>query len=194
MISIRGMTLTLAVALAAGPAFAQDAQGKAEKQDKPARPAEAEPAPRASEESERREQALMDDQRRVLEAQEKALEDPAIQKDLEELQKLVEARMLREDKSVKTKMDRLETLQGELERMQMAENPDPERATSILGEAQQIASELAEVQDRVLAQEDVKKRLETFDKKLRAEMTEIDPKVPSALSRLERASQEASAP
>lgn len=194
MISIRGMTLTLAVALAAGPAFAQDAQGKAEKQDKPARPAEAEPAPRASEESERREQALMDDQRRVLEAQEKALEDPAIQKDLEELQKLVEARMLREDKSVKTKMDRLETLQGELERMQMAENPDPERATSIIGEAQQIASELAEVQDRVLAQEDVKKRLETFDKKLRAEMTEIDPKVPSALSRLERASQEASAP
>ena len=182
MISIRGMVLTLTVALCGGPALAQE---------RPARPAEAEPTPAESKE-ESREQALMDDQRRVLEAQEKALEDPAIKKDLENLQQLVEARMLREDKTVKTKMERLESLQGELEEMQRSESPDPEKAATIIGEAQQIATELAEVQDKVLEQEDVKKRLDTFDKKLRAEMKEIDPQVPSALARLERAAQETS--
>lgn len=136
----------------------------------------------------------MEDQRRVLEAQEKALEDPAIKKDLEELQQLVEARMVREDKTVKSKMDRLEKLQAQLEQMQSAEDPDPEKAASIIGEAQQIAMELAEVQNKVLEQDDVKKRLDVFDKKLRAEMKEIDPKVPSALARLERASQDSATP
>lgn len=193
MMSIRGMTLTLALALVAGPAFAQEAPAKPQERSQ-AKSQDAPSAPSASSAEEREQEALMDAQRRVLEAQEKALEDPAIKKDLEELQTLVESRMVREDKTVKTKMDRLEKLQGELEQMQTSENPDPEKAASLIGEAQQLAMELAEVQNKVLEQEDVKKRLDVFDKKLRAEMKEIDPEVPSALARLERASQETATP
>lgn len=192
MISIRGMTLTLALALTGGPAVAQKAPAGSQEKAQPKTQEKAQPAPATPQEGD--EQALMDAQRRVLEAQEKALEDPAIKKDLEELQQLVEARMVREDKTVKTKMDRLEKLQGELEQMQASENPDPEKAASLIGEAQQLAMELAEVQNKVLEQEDVKKRLDVFDKKLRAEMKAIDPEVPSALARLERASEQTATP
>ncbi len=181
MISFRAMTLSLAIALVAGPALAQRAP-KAPETSQKAAPADDDT------------QALMDAQRRVLEAQEKALEDPAIKKDLESLQALVEKKMTAEDKTVKSKMDRLEKIQGDLQAMQTEESPDPEKAAPLIGEAQKIAMELSEVQEKVLEQPDVKKRLEVFDKKLRAEMKQIDPEVPGALTMLEKASGEAATP
>lgn len=193
MISFRAMTLSLAIALVGGAASAQQA---------PAKPSQAQPSQnqterqgqKATSPGEDDQQALMDAQRRVLEAQQKALEDPALQKDLEELQQFVEAQMIKQDKSVKAKLDRLETLQGQLEKMQAAETPDPEKAAPLVQEAQQIAGDLAQVQTKVVEQPEVKKRLEVFDKKLRAEMKQIDPEVPSAIAKLEAASRDTASP
>lgn len=188
MISFRAMTLSLAIALVGGAASAEQPPAKPS-QNQAEREGQKATSPGAEDQ-----QALMDAQRRVLEAQQKALEDPALQKDLEELQQFVEAQMIKQDKSVKAKLDRLEKLQAELEKMQAAEAPDPEKAAPLVQEAQQIAGELAQVQMKVVEQPEVKKRLEVFDKKLRAEMKQIDPKVPSALAKLEAASQGSATP
>lgn len=188
MISFRAMTLSLAVTLTGGAAYAEEAAKKPQ-QSQAERKGQQATSPGAGEQD-----ALMAAQRRVMEAQQKALEDPALQKDLEELQKLIEAEMVKLDKSVTSKLSRLEKLQEQLEALQTGESPDPAKAAPIVQEAQQIAAELSEVQTKVIDLPAVKKRLDVFDKKLRAEMKQIDPEVPSALARLEAASKNTATP
>lgn len=194
MISLRAMSLSLAMAVVGGPALAQQqtqTQPRPKAQQQPeSKRAEPPQTERAQEPAgEPGPQALMAAQERVLKAQEQALKDPELKKDLDELQAFVEAQMQKEDPKAKQKMDRLETIQAQLEKLQAAENPDPEKAAPLIGEAQQLATELSQVQLKVLEKEEVKRRMDIFDKKLRAEMRQIDPEVPQALARLEKAAE-----
>lgn len=192
MISLRAMSLALAIAVVGGPALAQQQTQTQPQQQKQPESQRAEP-PRTERSQdpagEANPQALMAAQERVMKAQEQALKDPELKKDLDELQAFVEAQMQKEDPKAKQKMDRLEDIQAQLEKLQAAENPDPEKAAPLIGEAQQLATELSQVQLKVLEKDEVKRRMDIFDKKLRAEMRQIDPEVPQALARLEKAAE-----
>lgn len=130
-------------------------------------------------------QKLMQAQLRVMNAQQQALQDPGIQKELEAVQALVEGAMKKGDKSLAVKIDRFHAIEKQLEGMKEKGDPDPTKIQPLIEEIRGLGMELAQAQQRVLEDPVVRARVEAFDKKVQAKMAEIDPEVPTLIAKLQ---------
>jgi len=132
-------------------------------------------------------QALMQKQMRVMQAQAKALQDPALQKDLKALQALAEKEMLKIDPKSKPTLDRLHSIEDEMKKMQSSGNVDQTKGMQMMQEAQKLAMSVQDAQKKALEVPNVKKAFEAFDVKVRAKMKAIDAEVPKLIKELEAA-------
>ena len=132
-------------------------------------------------------QAMMQKQMRVMQAQAKALQDPALQKDLKALQKIAETEMLKIDPKTKTALDRMKVIEADMMAMQKSGNIDQAKGMQYMQEAQKLAMSLQPVQQKAMEIPHVKKAFAAFEVKVKAKMASIDAEVPKLIKELEAA-------
>lgn len=123
-------------------------------------------------------------QQRVDSLEVKALEqNEDLQDQREELVVAIDDAISTQFPDLDDKVERLEEIQAEYVAAQEA--GDTERLQALMAEAQQIQQQLQAAQAAVLEREEIAEMMESFQKDLRKEMTEIDPDTPKMLARME---------
>lgn len=119
-------------------------------------------------------------------AEQAALQDPGLQKLHDELQTAIQDAMRAADTEHDAKVARLTELGETLEAAQTtAEEPDMAALEPLMTEAQGIQEQLLELQTKVVEAEPLASRIEQMRTQILAKMSEVDPKVPANLERLE---------
>lgn len=171
----------VAVTALLGLPVAANAQAAAPPQRAPTpSPAQAHPPPLKAQ--------MAEAQARVMKAQQQALAKPAVKSEMQSVEKMVKARMVKADPKTQIDIARLEELEGKLKALAKDKQPTPEESQPIMREAQQIAQKLAPVQAKVMQEPDVQKRLKELEKTIMKEMAAIDPDVPQLIAMLKSAS------
>lgn len=130
-------------------------------------------------------QKAMADRMRIMKAQQTALQDPEISKEREALRGVIEKEMLKNDKTLKAKMDRFKVLEGELQAMQKQGALDREKAGPLIQEIQGLGQTLSAAEGKALANPAVKAKADAFQAKVEAKIASIDPEVPGLIKKLE---------
>lgn len=129
-------------------------------------------------------QAMMMAQMRIMQAQQKALTDPAIIKERDAIQATIEAEMKKRDPQVGAKIERFHVLEKQLEGFK-AQGPEGRaKAEPVIKEIRELAKVLFEHQQKAMENAAVKAKVEAFDKKVQAKMAEIDPGVPPLIEQM----------
>lgn len=113
--------------------------------------------------------------------------NPELQAQQRELQETVEETMIEMHPELEPRMDRVETLQGEIQQAQQAQ--DRQAVQELVTEARQIQQEIQSAQGEAMQREDVSQAIETFRDNLVAAMSEVDPQVEEKLDRLDELSE-----
>jgi hypothetical protein len=133
-------------------------------------------------------QALMMAQMQLMQAEQKAMQDPLIIAERTKIRDLIEAEMLKADPKLKPTLKRFHELEGEAKKMQAqqaAGTLDMTKAQALMTEMGEIGPKLEKAQMAVMQLPHVKKATEAFEKRLEAKMLEIDPKVGDARKMLQ---------
>ncbi len=110
-------------------------------------------------------------------------ENPELQTQQAELQEMMEVAMHEADPEFEQGVERLGELQGEM--MQAQAEEDEAAAQQIFQEAQQIEVRLQQAQAQAMEQPEVREGIESFQDRLMAEITSLDPEADELLERLE---------
>ena len=134
-------------------------------------------------------QELMTAQMRVMAAQKKAIEDPALKKELDGLQKLSEDAMIKSDPSLKADMKKYHALEKQLDALTLkGKSPaTAAEAQKLMGQLRPLAQKLGAAQKKTLDDPKIRKAFEAFDAKVQKKMAQIDPEVPALIKKLEAA-------
>lgn len=141
-------------------------------------------APGAQQQMDPETMALMNEvqelQQRLQPIQQEAMQDEALNAQLQDLQARVEAAMRDENEELVEQMESLEedfmAAQGE---------GDQERVQQIAMEAQQLEMEMQALQGQILEQPELQEELDAFQEAQRERMIEIDPEAGDLMDRLE---------
>lgn len=112
--------------------------------------------------------------------QQQALEDETLASQLQSLQQRVDTAMREESGEA---MDRMESLQEEMQEAQAA--GDQERMQALMTEGQGLQQELQATQAEVMARPEIQGPVEEFEAAHRARMIEIDPEAEELLDRFD---------
>ena len=101
----------------------------------------------------------------------------------EDLQKMIEAEMIKAYSSVASSLKRMDELPDAWRMAQMTQ--DQARMQAIQAEAEQLESHILSVEERVIEQQEVADRIEQFRENLFDEMEKIEPNTRAMIARLE---------
>jgi chromosome segregation ATPase len=123
-------------------------------------------------------------QQRLGQVEEQAFEQNAeLSGRREDLQKMIEAEMIKADSSVASSLKRMDELPDAWRMAQMTQ--DQARMQAIQAEAEQLESHILSVEERVIEQQEVADRIEQFRENLFDEMEKIEPNTRAMIARLE---------
>lgn len=112
---------------------------------------------------------------------EEAMQDTALQRELEELRTLIDETMREISPRADRQMSRMDSLRG---RVQTAQTQgDTARLRKLMTEAQRLQRSLQKIRNKAMRQEDVAAALKDFRNALQEEMREIDPAADSLMDR-----------
>jgi hypothetical protein len=114
--------------------------------------------------------------------QQRALNDPAIQQEQQEVEDQVRSRIEDADPENAERLDRMEQLLAEAAVAQ--ENGDEQKIAALTSEAQELQPHIQAAQQQALADPGIAERLSIFQENVRMKMIEIDPEAREVLARL----------
>ncbi len=112
--------------------------------------------------------------------QDQVMQDPELQRHLEEVRDQVDQAMRADNPEL---LDRMSSLEAEFVAAQEAE--DQARMQELGMQAQAMEMELRQAQEAVLSRPDIQERIEAFEAEQRAKMLEIDPEAGSMMDRMD---------
>lgn len=115
--------------------------------------------------------------------QEQAMQNPELEERRAALEEQLMVEMRREDPEVEAKIQRAETLEGELREAQ--ETGEQEGMEPLVMEWQQLQATLQQTQERALDADAMSEALEDYQDSLLAEMNRVDPRAESLIARAE---------
>ncbi|CAN5538365.1 hypothetical protein BH23BAC4_BH23BAC4_17590 [soil metagenome] len=121
---------------------------------------------------------------RLLELQQQAMQDTALQAAQMEVGQELVATMLRVEPSAAEDLERANALQAELVAAQQA--GDEERLNALASDAQELQASLDALQARAMQDEQMQIAMVAFQEQVVSKMTEIDPETPDLLARLDQ--------
>lgn len=124
----------------------------------------------------------------LAEAEQTALQDPALRTAHDTLQTSIQAAMRTADAKHDTKVARLQQLEQELQAGATGE-PDMAKLQPLITEAQGLQDELLAIQVKVVESEPLKSDIAKMREQMLAKMTTVNPEVPKLLGRLEALAQ-----
>jgi hypothetical protein len=127
--------------------------------------------------------AMMQKQARIMAAQKKAFEDPAIMKKRDELQAFIEARIVKNDPSQKANLAKMHKLEADLK--VAAASKDQAKGQKIMAEAGELMKKLDPAMKAAMTSPDVEKKLKEFEAVVEKKMASIDPEVPKLIAEME---------
>lgn len=113
----------------------------------------------------------------------KALEDSALNRQLEELRTMIDQAMREMSPEAGKRIDRLDSIRGELETAR-AEG-DTARLRSLVREGRKLRQALQSVRSKAMQQQEISAALEDFRSALRERMREVDPSADSLMDRMD---------
>lgn len=111
----------------------------------------------------------------------RAMQDSALQRQMKDVQALIDRTMREMNPRAGNQMDRMDSLRGQLQTAQS--EGDTTRMRSLITEAQKLQRSIQKLRNKAMQREDVAKALKQFQEDLRAEMREIDPAADSLMDR-----------
>lgn len=118
----------------------------------------------------------------------KALEDTALDRQLQELRTMIDQAMREMSPEAGKRIDRLDSIRGELESAR-AEG-DTARLRSLVREGRKLRQALQSVRSKAMQREEVSAALEDFRSALRERMREVDPSADSLMDRMDTLQQQ----
>lgn len=112
---------------------------------------------------------------------EKAMQDTALQAQLEELRTMIDQAMREISPRAGTQMDRMDSLRGQIQTAQS--EGDTTRLRNLITEAQRIQSALQKIRNKAMQQDEVAAAIKEFRAALEKRMREIDPAADSLMER-----------
>lgn len=119
---------------------------------------------------------------------EEAMQDSALQRQLEELRALIDETMREMSPRAGKQMDRMDTLRGQVQTAQS--QGDTARLRELMTEAQGLQRSLQKIRNKAMRQEEVAATLKDFRAALQEKMREIDPAADSLMDRADSLQQE----
>ena len=110
-------------------------------------------------------------------------ENPGLQTEQEALRQTIRTTMRRMHPELEEQVTRMETLQGEIEAAQQAQ--DQQQMMSLVMEAQQIQQALRSAQTEAMETDSVARAIERYEENLMDAMLEIDPQADEKMDRLQ---------
>ncbi|MFB6241107.1 MAG: hypothetical protein ABEJ46_06085 [Gemmatimonadota bacterium] len=119
--------------------------------------------------------------RQLNKIRQQALQDSALQARREELTSYIKEQMRALDDSTAARVDRMDSLQADLETAQQAQ--DTAGARAAVKELRKLQKALGPARKKVMSRPEVRKRIKSFQQAVRQRMREINPKADSLLKR-----------
>lgn len=119
---------------------------------------------------------------------EEAMAKPALKKQQAALKEQIDEAMVEENPKAEKQIDRFEKLRGEFSEARKDGNQD--KAKELAGELQELGQSLQKTQAKVMQREEIKSATESFQKKLVAQMKEVDPETEQLMARARSLSQQ----
>lgn len=167
--------LGVVVATAASPdAVAKDRKARKRAVEPHSEEGPASRAPRVSPEAELQEIVAT-----LSATHQKAMEDPEIVRAQSALQARVDQAIAKEDPGFDRKLARLEEIVTQLD-VKLAQGAE---VTPLVQEGQRLQRELEAIQSKVMAAEPLASEIASFDARVQAKMTEIEPRTPALMER-----------
>jgi hypothetical protein len=133
-------------------------------------------------------QALMMAQMQLMQAEQKAMQDPTLLAERDKIRNLIEGEMLKVDPTLKPTLKRFKELEQEAKKMQAQQKAgtlDMSKAQLLMKEMGEIGPKLEKAQMAVMDKPQVRKATDAFEARLKAKMLEIDPNTANARKLLE---------
>lgn len=113
--------------------------------------------------------------------------NPELRAQQAQLQETVQEKMIEMHPDLEPKMDRMETLQGEIQQAQQSQNQ--QKVQQLISEARGIQQEIQTAQADALEEEEVSEAVDSFRDNLVDAMSEVDPEVEEKLDRMDELAQ-----
>lgn len=126
---------------------------------------------------------VMKKQMRIMEAQQKALQDPAIEKKRVSLQNDIEAAVIKIDPTLKPTLKKMHALERKMKAA--ADAKDMAAGQKLMAEAGPLMQKIEPAMNKVMRQPNVVTRMKAFEREVELKMVEIDPEIRKIMREME---------